>query len=156
MADRAQPGVAEQALHISLHVAGRTQDLYTEIGDFEVVFRRDDLGHGGLDDRVLAGIKHFRRVVGMEPRGLGPHRHLGEFMRYSLEVGDALAEGLALFDKVFGDIDDRHALARCRRSDQNALQIEPLHEPFPAAILLAEHPCCGNADIVEEHLVQQG
>ena len=90
--------------------------------------------------------------VGQLAGRLELHGHVGEHELQALELGDRLAELLALLDvaervvqRALGDADGL-------RGDGDAGVVQGPHRDLEAGALRADHPVAGDADVVEVEL----
>jgi hypothetical protein len=92
------------------------------------------------------------RRVGQLPCGLQLHRHVGEHELDALELGDRLAELLALLDIAGGVVERALGDAQRLGGDGDPGVVEGLHRRGEAGALLADHAVGGDADVVEVDL----
>ena len=87
--------------------------------------------------------------------GLDLHGHVGEHELDALEVGDRLAELLALLDVALGVVEGALRDAEGLGRDRDAGVVQGLHRRGEAGALLADHAVGRDANVVEVDLARR-
>src|ERR1700688_2864022 len=108
LVDLGDTGVAEVALDVVLaRVAVAAVDLQRLVGDPLRHLGREELGLRGLERVALPLVPGPGRLPGQQARGVELGRHVGEIELDGLEVGEVLAELLALLGVGEGVLERR-------------------------------------------------
>ena len=151
--DAADLGVAVEFLdRVVLGEADAAEDLDRARGGVLGHLRREILGHGGFGDEGQSRVAQSGGVVDQQARGFHFGRHLGELELHALEIGDGLAELLALFGVGDGVIERALGETDHLRADGDAALVERFDGDLVALADFAEDVRGGDAAIVENQL----
>ena len=126
-----------------------TEDLYCAVRDLKRDSRRLVVRQPSEPGRILASIERAGRLPDEKPSAVDLDRHVGELEGDRLTCCDRLAEGLALFCVLSGDLvgGPRGPDASCSESDPPAID----HAPN-VSVIGAESGALGNAHTREREL----
>src|SRR5215831_16174064 len=157
LADLHELGVTVVALDRQLaHVAHAAVNLHGAVGAEGRGLRGIELGHRGFDGEGQAMILAPACVVHEMTGALEAHPHVGEHLLDELELGDRLAELLALLGvreaRLVGGARD----AERQGADADAAAVERAHELAEAGAFAAQDVVLGDDAILEVQLDRVG
>ena len=144
--------IAEEAFGIVFGEIPRAAvDLHHAVDHPAAHLASEDLERGGLDEDVLAPVGARGDVGHHALRGVDLDLAVGEHRLDQLEVGDRLAEGLALVGVAQRRIERAPGVTGRRRADRDAPVVEALHRKDEALAGLAAEQCITRHAHIVEH-----
>eukprot|EP01137_Pigoraptor_chileana_P021862 Opistho-2@86090 len=138
---------------IVAEIAVAAEQLERVVDDLAAIVGREPLRHR-REARLVGGVRGdlCRRHIEQGARGFEVSRHVGEHELRVLEIGDRLAELLAVLG--IGDRFVEAALRAAERAgtDVEASAVEPRHRKAESVALGADEVFDGDAAILEDHL----
>ena len=134
------------------HVAVAAEELQAGVEHLVVELGQPPLAHGRRGGVELACQEQLQAVVEEHARHRHLGLHLGQLEARVLEIGDRLAEGLALARVVDGPSQRRLHDGDGADGHQQALARQLVHQAGEAAALLAQDIGGRNAHVLEEQL----
>src|SRR5665213_645737 len=145
--------IAQIALdRIFLDVAVAAVQLQRLVDDLETGVGGEALGHGALGSGFgIVALKRTGGAMHHEPRRVELGRHVGEAELERLELGERLAELLALDEMALRRFEAGARAAERAGADVDAAAIEPHHRDLEAHAFAAQQIGSMHAAILEDH-----